>query len=688
MHRDRRSFLKTIGTSLVAGALQESVRKAAAFSANTRSRSIRDIEHIVILMQENRSFDHYYGTLSGVRGFGDPRAARLPNGQPVWKQTHGAGELLPFRPAQDNLGLSFIGDTPHDWNTTHRAWNHGFWNDWVAHKTTATMIHFTRRDLPFHYALADAFTICDSYYCSVMGPTYPNRNYMFTGWTGNNGTGHGPQLETDALVCDWPTYPERLEAAGISWKIYQDTGSGLTAENNWGDDPDRYIGNSANNTLLRFVKYQMAKAHEPLAQKARTGTNISLSGTLFDDLQKDVSTGTLPQVSWLMCPNAYDEHPNWPANYGAWFISRIIDTLTSNPDSWSRTALFITYDENDGFFDHIIPPVPPADPSQGKSTVSVENEIFPGSPTHDAGPFGLGPRVPMLVVSPWSRGGWVNSEVFDHTSLIRFIEKRFGHDHPGIIETQITPWRRAVCGDLTSAFDFENPNTAPPPLPSTHAFEPPDRKVHVNSTVDVPTHQKMPLQEAGIRRARALPYDLNVSARSTSNPSGQQLTLTNTGKAAAVFHVRDLAGTAIPRSYTVDSGKSLSDHWGTDAQRRYDLDIHGPNGFFRGLSGRLDEQGRNISISSATDPSRQLCVLIAEVPDMALSVEDGYRHHVTHYPAASLPVRIEISTAATSGWYDLTVRAAERTALEWRIAGHIENGHPSITDPALGRHNV
>ncbi|MBS1072916.1 phospholipase C, phosphocholine-specific [Gluconobacter cerinus] len=685
MSQDRRAFLKLLGTGFAATALQSSIRNAMALPANNRTGSIKDVDHIVILMQENRSFDHYYGTLSGVRGFGDPRTARLPNGKPVWRQPHGDGELLPFRPKQENLGLSFIGDTPHDWNTTHRAWNEGRWDDWIAHKTTTTMIHFNRTDIPFHYALADAFTICDAYYCSVMGPTYPNRNYMFTGWTGNDGKGHGPQLETDALVCDWPTYPERLEAAGLSWKIYQDTGLGLTAENGWGDDPDHYIGNSANNTLLRFVKYQTALPQEALALKARTGTNIAVSGTLFDDLQKDVTAGTLPQVSWLMCPNAYDEHPNWPANYGAWFISRVIDTLTSNPEVWSRTALFLTYDENDGFFDHIVPPAPPVSPAHGQSTISVDHEIFAGSATHDAGPYGLGPRVPMLVISPWSKGGWVNSEVFDHTSLIRFIERRFGDEHPELIETQITPWRRAVCGDLTSAFDFSNPNSSLSSLPLTASYEPPDRVAHTNSVVKLPLEQIMPRQEAGTRRARALPYDLHVTTWLLPSEHQLKLKFQNSGSATAVFHVRDQSGVTHPRFYTVEPGKSLEDHWPISKSGHYNIDIHGPNGFFRQFSGQVTDQKQAFRLTSVSKPASQRLLLIFDAALADFSVEDGYSQRKTSHTVNATPAQIEIDTTEAHGWYDLTIRS---NGMICRLCGHIENGHHSITDPAIGQQTV
>ncbi|MHC1479989.1 phosphocholine-specific phospholipase C [Frateuria aurantia] len=685
MKRDRRSFLQWLGTGVAAAALHDSLRTAMALPAHSRTRSIKDVDHIVILMQENRSFDHYYGGLSGVRGFGDPRVARLANGQPVWQQPYGERVLLPFRPELEALGLSFIGDTPHDWNSTHRAWNQGQWDAWVANKTTRTMVHFNREDIPFHYALAEAFTICDSYHCSVMGPTYPNRNYMFTGWTGNDGNDHGPQLETDARVCDWPTYPERLEAAGVTWKVYQDIGSGLTAENNWGDDPDHYIGNSANNTLLRFVNYQTAAAEDPLARKARSGTCIAREGGLFDDLRKDVMAGTLPQVSWLMCPNAYDEHPNWPANYGAWFIARIIDTLTANPEVWGRTALFITYDENDGFFDHVIPPVPPASRDQGLSTVALDHEIFAGTARHEAGPYGLGPRVPMLVVSPWSRGGWVNSQVFDHTSLIRFIESRFGDEYPGLVEPQITPWRRAVCGDLTSAFDFVHPNISSFELPSTTAYQPPVHRAHPDAKVVVPDAQVMPVQEPGTRKARALPYDLQVDARITGRDGRVVLDFRNTGLAAVVFHVRDLAGDTRPRWYTVEPGKALQDTWMGASDGRYTLEVSGPNGFFRRFAGVLMPDRPTLSLVTRSDAARGAYYCELVVPGLDIVCEDQYSGRRRAYRAEAGPLQIELPAEANSGWYDVIISEREDGRQLWRLAGHLENGQPSISDPAMAR---
>src|SRR5262249_14997282 len=162
---------------------------------------------------------------------------------------------------------------------------------------------------------------------------------------------------------------------------------------------------------------------------------------------------------------------------------------TANPEVWSKTVLLYMFDENDGFFDHIVPPTPPRSRAEGISTVDTINELFMGSANYPAsvftpGPYGLGVRVPLIAISPWSKGGWVDSQVFDHTSLIRFIERRFG-----VVEPNITPWRRAVTGDLTSAFDFDSPNKAIVSLPSTAAYQPPNQNRYPDYVPPVPASQ-------------------------------------------------------------------------------------------------------------------------------------------------------------------------------------------------------
>src|SRR5215467_2559114 len=275
---NRRRFLTLAGGTVAATAaatmLSESVARAASIPASRKTGSIQDVEHIIILMQENRSFDHYFGTLRGARGFGDPRAVKLASGNIVFEQPNGKSTQFPFRPNVQNMGETFLPDPPHGWNDTHAAWNNGQHDQWIANKGIVTMTHSVREDLPYHFALADAFTICDDYHCSVLGPTDPNRYHMWTGWVGNDGSGFGPEITNAEKGYNWSTFPERLQQAGVTWKVYQDIGVGLDAAGLWGWTPTMpYIGNFGDNSLLYFLKYQAAVLGNPLADRAKTGTN-------------------------------------------------------------------------------------------------------------------------------------------------------------------------------------------------------------------------------------------------------------------------------------------------------------------------------------------------------------------------------------------------------------------------------
>jgi phospholipase C len=692
MSTDRRSFLQLLTSGALAGAFPASVARALEIPANHRNGSIADVEHIVFMMQENRSFDHYFGTLRGVRGFGDPRPMRLSSGQPVWNQPNGADFLLPFHPGAPNLGLQFIEDLAHDWTTTHAAWNDGKYDQWVANKGTTTMAHLNRSDIPFHYALADAFTICDAYHCSLLGPTDPNRYYMWTGWVGNDGTGGGPVIDNAEAGYQWSTYPELLQEAGVSWKIYQDQGEGLTAAGFWGwtgDNP--YIGNYGDNSLLYFHQYQNAAAGTPLFEGAKTGTDIAGKGTLFDIFRQDVLANKLPQVSWVVAPEAYTEHPNWPANYGAWYVSQILDALTANPEVWSKTAFFLMYDENDGFFDHMVPPTPPQSRAQGISSVNTTNEIFAGNSEYPAGPYGLGVRVPLIVISPWSKGGWVSSEVFDHTSLIKFVERRFGPDYPGLREHNITPWRRAVTGDLTSAFDFRKPSDAVVSLPTTIAYLPPDNVRHADYKPAPPAEQALPKQEPGTRPARAVPYELHVRGQVNLAQGIVTLHFRNTGLAAAVFQVRSSTNQEGPWTYTVEPEVFISDQWTFQGfgKNEYDLSVHGPNGFLRIFKGSTDD-GRevNLEIISQYDVDRLGIRLEIHNRGQAhanLSVLNKYTQETRQVKVNAGGSQSEFWALQSSfGWYDLSVENASEPGFLQRLAGHVETGKHSTSDPAIG----
>ncbi len=408
------------GVAVGAAALPLSLRRAlAATLAEPPRGSLRDIEHIVILMQENRSFDHYFGTMPGVRGFSDPAAIRLAGGNPVFRQPypgHPHGYLAPFHYDTKTTSAQATPRTDHSWRSQHEAWNNGRMNEWVPVKGPYTMGYFTQADIPFQWALAQAFTVCDNYHCSVFGPTNPNRLYMWTGMIDPKGTAGGPVTDDspayDNVILSWTTYPERLQRAGISWQVYQE-------EDNFDD-----------NALAWFKQFARAPVSSPLWQR---GMRKRAAGWFEDDAR----AGRLPQVSWLIAPTAQSEHPAYFPAAGAEYIAAKLDAIASNEDLWHKTLFILCYDENDGMFDHVPPPTPPS----GTPAEFVSSE-----------PIGLGFRVPAIVVSPWSAGGHVCSDVLDHTSLIRVIEQRFG-----VTEPNISAWRRRTCGDFSSALRFSSP---------------------------------------------------------------------------------------------------------------------------------------------------------------------------------------------------------------------------------------
>jgi len=678
---NRRRFLQLAGGSLASTMLSDSIARALAIPANRTTRTLKDVEHIVVLMQENRSFDHYFGVMRGVRGFGDPHPVTLPSGQPVWYQAEGATVVPPFRPDVGNLALTFIEDLDHSWAGTHEMFNGGNWDQWLPAKTTTCMAHMERSDLPFHYALADAFTVCDEYHCSMLGPTDTNRYYMWTGWDGNDGKNGGPVIANDELGYGWQTYPERLQAAGISWKIYQDIGDGLDKAGVWGFTSDPYIGNYGDNSLLYFFNYQNAAPGSPLYQRARTGTDVNQSGGFFDILATDVKSGRLPSLSWIVAPEAYTEHPAWPAGYGAWYTAGVLNALTSDPEVWSKTALLITFDENDGFFDHVVGPYPNVGGLAGRSTVPLENELFngkagtAGGTNGVVGPYGLGVRVPLLVVSPWSRGGWVCSETFDHTSLIRFIEARFGVGEPNI-----TPWRRAVCGDLTSAFDFDSASDRVPSLPSVAAYKPNQSTTPPSYHPVPPTVGKVPTQEPGVRPSRRLGYRLQIGF--DAGRDRLNLAVKNEGSLGVGLQARSLTVAGAPYSYTIGAGHRIAVTLANPGT--YDLSLHGPNGFFRHFAGspattlRVEEQG-----------DRDLGELTLRITHgnhrrpVVVNVANAYgaKRHVTLDGTSE----ITIDTRHSGGWYDIALTTPSDARFGYQLAGRLESSARLTSDPQLGR---
>jgi phospholipase C len=461
------SVAGALGGSAALALLPPSVQKAVAAGPPRRS-SISDVEHVVLLMQENRSFDHYFGTLSGVRGFSDPAALQLSTGRSVFYQPdpeNPNGYLLPFHLDTRTTSAQAIPSTSHAWSVQHKAWNDGAMDNWLpAHRAADgangpyVMGYYTRDDIPFQFALAETFTVCDNYFCSVFGPTWPNRLYWMTGTIDPGGADGGPVISNSApQPFTWTTYAERLQAAGISWKVYQQT--------------DDY----GCNMLETFANFQNAASGSALYEQ---GMRPQPEGTFEDDARND----RLPTVSWIIPTSTQSEHPDYLPAAGADYVAQKLEAIASNPAVWAKTAFILNYDENDGLFDHVPPPVPPPD---------TPGEYVEGLP------IGAGFRVPAIIVSPWTVGGWVASERFDHTSPLRFLER-----FTGIQEPNISTWRRSTFGDMTSAFRFTEPEAVPPPLPDDTGEQLKEAEREV-ATLPKPTlpgaDQTAPVQEPGTR---------------------------------------------------------------------------------------------------------------------------------------------------------------------------------------------
>jgi len=505
----------TVGAGAGLAGLPNEVWRVLAATPAAGS-SLQDIEHVIIFIQENRSYDHYFGRYKAGRGFSDPSPLVQPaNGKTVFYQpdSHNvgasadppAGYLLPFH--LDTQGTapsnaSCTSDITHDWEPQHQSWNNGAMDRFAQTHLDAdptnghlTMGYYDRRDLDFFYAVADNFTLCDRYHCSVIGPTDPNRLYTFSATIDPDGRNGGPLIQT--LVGDrqskygtftWLTMPEVLQNAGVSWKVY----AGADA-------------NTENNVLLYFKQYRDPTASPNYLQLVANAFVPTFPGSF----QADVAAGTLPAVSWVLAPLVDSEHPPAPVKFGENSLDQLLTTLAQNPAVWAKTAVFYTYDENGGFFDHIPPPVPaPGASGEYLTAIPIDRTALP-TPT---GPIGLGFRVPMLVISPFSRGGRICSDVFDHTSVLKFIARRFGVTVPNL-----TSWRDQAVGDMTSAFNFATPNTSFPALPATVPTDPnfyAACTASANTTpYPLPTPQSMPAQENGApTAARVSSFSLHRSA--------------------------------------------------------------------------------------------------------------------------------------------------------------------------------
>lgn len=831
----RREFLKKSlllsGAAGLSSALPASIRRALAIDPQLGSTFL-DAKHVVILMQENRSFDHCFGTLRGVRGFNDPRAILLPDKKPVWFQTNARGETYaPFRLDIKDSKITWMGSLPHSRASQVDAYNKGKHDRWLNAKRSGnkqyadmplTMGYFTREDLPFNYAMADAFTVCDQNFCSAMTSTTPNRSFFWTGKITDMENGiPKANIRNDNYTyagLPWHTFPELLEDNDISWKFYQNEigcGGGFKGEEG------AWLGNFGCNLLEffavhnvkfspRYIQSLMRQANtlpgeiealqeaSPSSDEASQKISAAIAkkqvvldkataeltkwnqesfqklskkekqlyyrafvvnsgdplyrsladltymdegvrrdvsvpaGDILYQFRKDVNEDKLPTVSWLAGPKNFSDHPSAPW-YGAWYVSEVLDILTKNPEIWKKTIFIVTYDENDGYFDHIPPfSIPDAKrPETGQCSagidteeeyVRLENELRQGVPKRQAreAPIGLGFRVPMIIASPWTRGGKVCSQLFDHTSTLQFLESFLNEKFSKNIRLDnISRWRRTICGDLTAAFSPWNGSK-----PDKIDFL--DRDRHVENIYNAQFKQTpngykkltgqeittpLAIQEKGIRPSCALPYELYADGRYSADTkqfaitmaagnihfgrkaAGAPFTVCAPGKFSGGDHGQD----EISRnwSFALAAGDALTYSWPLDAfeNNRYDLRLYAVNGFYREFQGDHDDPvvihcGYERHPVTKKPTGNLLLTITAPAAANALTldiVDNAYKKEpVTKAIRPGTGASIVLDLKGSYGWYDLSIRVRGFDHFERRYAGRVETGSETFSDPLMG----
>ena len=837
----RREFIRK--AAMLAGAtgltsvFPPSIQRAMAIDPAAGTTWL-DAQHVVILMQENRSFDHCFGALQGVRGFRDPRAITLPDNNPVWLQTNEAGETYtPFRLDIKDTKATWMGSLPHSWTNQVDARHDGKYDQWLHAKHSGnkeyaqmplTLGYYDRRDIPFYYAMADAFTICDQNFCSSLTGTTPNRLYLWTGTIRDEQHGNVRARvrneDTDyGVPATWITFPELLEDLGVDWRIYQNE---ISLYMGFKGEEDAWLSNFTDNPIEWFSQYnvrfhpayvkslpdaivgmtrsidalqqklaslpadsdevskvnrelaeqkkilavlqddQLVKTpenFEKLSQRAKNlhrkafTTNIKdpsyheltalnyqdgdtarevkvPKGDVLYQFREDVKSGKLPPVSWLVAPENFSDHPGAPW-YGAWYVSEVIDILTKDPEVWKKTIFILCYDENDGYFDHVPPFVAP-DPTRPETGlvskgidaaveyVTREQDLQGTTPDEArGGPIGLGYRVPLLIASPWSRGGYVNSQVFDHTSISQLLEKFIRHKTGKPIEdTNISAWRRTVCGDLSSVFRPYNGEGIK--LPSFLAKNDVYEGIHKAKFKQLPTGYKqlskeeigefrskprssplMSQQEKGLRPSCALPYelyvdgDLNEARDQFSISMRADKTVFKERAAGSPFIIYAYGKEVITRNYAVVAGDQLTDAFALDSfeNGHYDLRVYGPNGFYRAFRGDKNDPpfivefeyefndaqtttGRILCRISNTDSSRPFTVLIR---DNAYKTSDRKKILTPVSPEQGRAAFI-LDPAENHGWYDYSILVEGDNIFEKRYTGRVETGKDGRTDPSMG----
>lgn len=840
------------GAGSIGDAIPASIQRALTIDPEDGSTYL-DAEHVVILMQENRSFDHCFGTLRGVRGFNDPRVIKLPNKNLVWLQSGNEGDTYaPYHFDIKDTKITWMGSIPHSRSSQVDAFNNGRYDNWIDSKKSGnkkyaeiplTMGFYNRQDIPFHYAMADAFTICDQHFSAAMTSTWPNRLYLWGGTIREQNNINAKAYIRNNIIwgeAAWKTFPELLEENNISWKVYQNelsNGGGFEGEerswlDNFGCNPlehqaqfnSRYSSRYTNtlkkrakempNEISRLEKefatmnpddndyeknkIEIEKKKEVLSDtiiqlqqwnkenfeklssyqknlftKAFTTNEgdpdyLSLStlefeagkeqrevaipkGDVLFQFRKDVDSGHLPTVSWIVPSQKLSDHPSAPW-YGTWYTSEILNILTKNPEVWKKTIFILTYDENDGYFDHVPPFIPPdpRNPLTGKCSsgiknidgefIKLENELAEGINKKEArgGPIGLGFRVPLIIASPWSRGGKVNSQVLDHTSVLQFLEvflnKKF---HKNLRELTISDWRRAVCGNLTASFNsFNSKDEKLPFLSKDPLIEKiynaqfagmPDKYKKLNPgeikkiNDDAYASEWMPKQEPGIKIACPLPYQLYADSFLADDKKSIQVRLKAAndifGDAAAgspftVYAggnyntpINDLQNKPLPAdgrvwNFAAAAGEEIIYDWPLDKfeNEKYDLKIFGPNGFYREATGNNGDPSLKIVcdyqkggfVKSSLSGNLQLTIHNTGVLQLKIKIKDeSYKNKDVFKfidPGKSLSVILDLKKSY--GWYDISIWANDHPQFFRRYSGRVETGGQSFTDPFMGRINV
>lgn len=834
MNNSRRDFIKKAallsGSAALVNMLPATIQKALAIDP-AKGSTFYDAEHVVFLMQENRSFDHLYGTLKGVRGFNDPRIIKQPNDNNVWLQSNAEGKTyIPFRLNTKETKVPWMGSTPHGWADQTDARNQGKYDRWLNVKKPynkayadipLTLGYCDRSDFPFYYSLADAFTVCDQHFCSSITGTHPNRWYWMTGTVREKN-----QVDAKAHVwnisdynkptLNWKTYPERLEEQGVSWRIYQNEltmGFGLNGEesnwlSNFGTNVMEYF--EAYNVLLHPSGIANLATRKAIAQQeiTRIGSNPSdeadkrrlqaaqkvlsmietgeqrytqenfdklstqeksinskaftvnsadpdfhsLTKLAYDDagtarslevpkgdvlhqFRQDVKNNKLPTVSWLMTPANFSDHPGRPW-FGSWYVNEVMEILLENPEIWKKTIFILTYDENDGFFDHVVPyAVPnPYKENTGKVSANIDPKMDWALKDQQTNPsamddriressIGLGYRVPLVIASPWTRGGFVNSELFDHTSSLQFLENFLATKFKkNVREENITAWRRSVCGDLTSVFrPYNGEKINGPQFMDKSAFM---EDIHKSQFKDLPQNYKalsaseiqqindnplasplFPKQEPGIKPACAIPYELYVhgafdpktASYNLSFQAGNSVHGTKTsGSPFLVYALAPYQGESLRTwEYAVSAGDQLQDSYplASFQQDSYHFSVYAPNGFFREFRGSKEQPGIRVKslyqqagsaaklsgnilleLHNASKESRELLISDLSYGQKALSCQ----------LKAGETKQLVVDLSKNHHWYDLLVTVKGYASWSERFAGHVETGRLSNTDPLMG----